>query len=142
MPPVQAATALLLTLLRSGSPDTPSRDSSTHRNLRTSAAKCSRRGVRDATPRHFWRRVRKALRSKEMSCRARQESVPSVQRAPSEQKIMGVHPGSFEQRVRKWLKRREINFALLKEWQRAKVMRAWRSVSRHRQSRWLSKERG
>ncbi len=31
---------------------------------------------------------------------------------------MGVHPGSFEQRVRKRLKRREIYFALLKESER------------------------
>src|SRR5947209_6401678 len=32
-------------------------------------------------------------------------------------------------------------FALCKEWQRVKVMRAWRNVSTYRQSRWLSKER-
>src|SRR5438477_5862502 len=56
--------------------------------------------------------------------------------------IVWVHPGCFGQRVRKRLKRREMHFVLCKEWQRAKVMRARRSDSRHRQSRWLSKERG
>src|SRR5256885_15320918 len=56
--------------------------------------------------------------------------------------ITGVHPGCFSQRVRKLLEREEMRFALCKERQRAKVMRAWRSVSEHRQSRWLSKERG
>ena len=35
-----------------------------------------------------------------------------------------------------------MRFALCKEWQRAKVTKPCRSVSRHRQSRWLSKERG
>src|SRR5256885_7805016 len=35
----------------------------------------------------------------------------------------GCHPGVFSQRVRKWLKRREMRFSLCKEWQRAKVMK-------------------
>ena len=51
-------------------------------------------------------------------------------------------PRCFEQRVRKLLRNKEMRFAPGKEWQRAKVKGPRRSDSRHRQSRWLSKERG
>ena len=46
-------------------------------------------------------------------------------------------PGCFSQRVRKWLKRWNMFFALRKEWQRRRL-----ANHEHRQSRWLSKERG
>ena len=48
---------------------------------------------------------------------------------------------SGEERVRKRLKRREMRFALLKESVRVREEWEW-GAQKHRQSRWLSKERG
>ena len=53
----------------------------------------------------------------------------------------GCTPRHFERRVRKWLKRLEIFFALGKEWQR-ESLESGLANRKHRQSRWLSKERG
>src|SRR6266705_1532998 len=50
-------------------------------------------------------------------------------------------PRCFEQRMRKLLRNKEMRFALCKERERARLERG-KNKLQHRQSRWLSKERG